>query len=78
MVRCAAKEVRFYETDMSDGIFTDTDFQGSTFFKTNLSRADFRRAKNYTIDLRNNVLKNACFSLPDVLSLLYSLDILIE
>ncbi len=78
MIKCSAKEVRFTETDLSDGVFTDTDFQGSTFFKTNLSHADFRGAKNYSIDVSNNVIKKARFTLPEALSLLYGLDIEIE
>jgi fluoroquinolone resistance protein len=78
MVNCSAKEVRFTETNLSDGVLTDTDFQESTFFKTNLSRADFRRAKNYNIDVTNNIIRSARFSLPEALSLLYGLDIVIE
>lgn len=78
MVKCSAKEARFVETDMSDGIFTGTDFQGSTIFKSNFTRADFRQAKNYNLDVRNNVIKNARFSLPEALSLLYGLEITIE
>lgn len=78
VIRCSAKEVRFVEADLSDSIFTDSDLQGSTFFKTNLSRADLKGAKNYEIDVGNNVIKGARFSLPDVLSLLYSLDIVVD
>lgn len=78
MIRCSAKEVRFVETDLSDSVFTDSDFQASTFFKANLSRADFRGARNYEIDVGNNVIKGARFSLPEVLSLLYSLGIEID
>jgi fluoroquinolone resistance protein len=75
MVKCSAIEARFVETDMTDGVFTGTDFQGSTIFKSNFTRADFRQAKNYNIDIRNNVIKNARFSLPEALSLLYGLEI---
>ncbi|OGO35409.1 MAG: hypothetical protein A2147_03710 [Chloroflexi bacterium RBG_16_57_8] len=78
IVKCCVREASFTEMDMSDGIFTDTDFLGSTFFKTDLSRADFRRAKSYCIDVKNNVIKNARFSLPEVLSLLDGLNIVIE
>jgi fluoroquinolone resistance protein len=78
MIKCSSKEARFVEADMSDGVFTDTDFQGSIFFKSDFSKADFRRAKNYEIDVTNNVLKNALFSLPEALSLLAGLEIKIE
>lgn len=78
MVKCSAIEVRFTEADLTDGVFTDTDFQGSVFFKTQLIRADLRRAKNYSIDVRTNTVKNARFSLPEAMSLLYGLEIEIE
>jgi len=78
MLKCSAREVRFNETNLSDGVFKSTDFQGSTFFKADLSMSDFRQAKNYSIDVKNNLVKNARFSLPEALSLLYGLDIVIE
>jgi len=78
MIKCEAKEVDFIETDLTDGIFTGTDFENSRFFKTNLTNADFKGAKNYMIDARNNTLKKTKFSLPEALSLLNGLDIIIE
>jgi fluoroquinolone resistance protein len=78
MDRCSAREIRFIDANMSDGVFTGTDFTGSTFFKSNLTRADFRRARNYSIDIRNNTVKNARFSLPEALSLLEGLEITVE
>ncbi|MFC1871620.1 pentapeptide repeat-containing protein [Chloroflexota bacterium] len=78
MVNCEAKEVEFIETDLSNGDFKNTDFENSRFFKTNLSGADFRGAINYFIDVKNNILKNAHFSLPEALVLLDSLDIVID
>lgn len=78
MISCDAKEVNFNGTDLRDGIFTGTDLERSIFHKTNLTKADLRGAFNYTIDARNNTLKKTRFSLPDALSLLNSLDIIIE
>lgn len=78
MVNCEAKEVDFIETDLSKGDFRQTDFENSRFFKTNLSSADFRGAKNYSIDVKVNILKKTRFSLPEALLLLNSLDIVIE
>jgi fluoroquinolone resistance protein len=78
MIKCEAKEVDFIETDLTDGVFTGTDFENSRFFKTNLTNADFKGAKNYMIDARNNTLKKTKFSLPEALSLLNGLDIIIE
>jgi fluoroquinolone resistance protein len=78
IIDCEAKEVEFIETDMSHGVFCNTDFTKSRFFKTNLSDADFRGAKNYFIDVRNNVIRKARFSLPEAITLLNSLDIILE
>jgi uncharacterized protein YjbI with pentapeptide repeats len=51
LIACEAKEVEFAEADLSQGDFQRTDFENSVFFKTNLSQADFRGAKNYYIDV---------------------------
>jgi fluoroquinolone resistance protein len=78
MVDCTAKEVDFTETDLSQGTFTNTDFEMTRFFKTNLTGADFKSARNYFIDVRNNTLKDTRFSLPEAVNLLKSLDIILE
>jgi len=78
MVKCQAKEVDFIETDLSGGDFRETDFEKSRFFKTNLSHADFKGARNYLIDPANNVLKKTRFSLPEAMGLLQGLDIILE
>ena len=78
IVNCEAQEADFIEADLSKGIFKNTDFVKSQFFKTNLTEADFRGARNYFIDVRNNTLKRARFSLPVALVLLESLDIILE
>jgi fluoroquinolone resistance protein len=75
---CEAKDVDFTETDLSRGDFQKTDFENSRFFKTNLSQANFKGAINYNIDIKNNLIKNTRFSLPEALSLLNSLDIIID
>lgn len=76
--KCEAKEVAFIETDLSQGVFTGTDFENSRFFKTNLAGADFRGAKNYAISAYHNNLKGAKFSLPEAMNLLYGLEITLE
>jgi uncharacterized protein YjbI with pentapeptide repeats len=78
MINCEAKEADFIETDLTGGIFTRTDFENSRFFKTNLTNADFKGARNYAIDARNDILKKTKFSMPEALSLLNGLDIVIE
>ena len=76
--KCEVKDVDFIETDLKGSTFTANDFESSVFFKTDLSGVDFTHATNYTIDVNNNTLKKTRFSLPEVLSLLNNLDIIIE
>ena len=78
IVKCEAKEVDFTETDLSQGVFRGTDFEKSRFFKTNLSQADFTGARNYYIDVKNNNLKKAHFSMPEAVNLLHTLDIVLD
>jgi uncharacterized protein YjbI with pentapeptide repeats len=78
LIDCEAKEVDFIETDLTNGVFKKTDLENSQFFKTNLSGADFSSARNYSIDVRNNILKKTRFSMPEALALLDGLDIIIE
>jgi fluoroquinolone resistance protein len=78
IIKCEAKEVDFTETDLSHADLKGTDFEKSRFFKTNLAYADFKGAQNYYIDARVNSLKQTKFSLPEALSLLNGLDIVLE
>jgi len=75
---CEAKEVDFTETDLSNGDFRKTDFEKSRFYNTNLTNADFRGARNFYIDVKNNTLKKTRFSFPEAITLLNGLDIIIE
>ena len=75
IVECKAKDVDFRECDCTEANFTHTDFENSLFGKTNLTKADFSEAANYNIDIFNNVIKNAKFSMPEVINLLNSLEI---
>lgn len=75
IIECDAKEVDFRESNCSEAEFTHTDFAGSFFGQTNLTKANFTDAINYTIDAFNNEIKKAKFSLPEAICLLDSLDI---
>jgi uncharacterized protein YjbI with pentapeptide repeats len=75
MEKCIAKEVNFSNTDLTDSSLRYTDFSGTMFSHTNLTRTDFYKATNYNIDPVNNTLKKTRFILPEALSLLYNLDI---
>ena len=50
----------------------------SILVDTDLSRANLSKARNYQIDASQNVLKGARFSLPEAMSLLYSMDIILD
>jgi uncharacterized protein YjbI with pentapeptide repeats len=74
---CVAIDVDFREANLSRADFTGTDLSRSLFSSTDLSEADLSRARNYQIDPGQNRLKQARFSLPEAMSLLYSLDIVL-
>jgi uncharacterized protein YjbI with pentapeptide repeats len=75
---CEAKEVDFTEADLTNSDLQNTDFENSRFYNTNLSGADFRGARNFYIDVKNNILKKTRFSFAGAVTLLNSLDIIIE
>ena len=75
ITECIAKDVDFREADLTEAVFTGTDLSESLFNGTNLTEADLSRSRNYHIDPGRNVLKRAKFSMPEAMSLLYSLDI---
>ena len=75
---CVAKDVDFSEADLTQANCRNTDFSDSRFAATNLTEADFTGATNYIIVANQNTLKRTKFSLPEAMSLLYSLDIILE
>jgi uncharacterized protein YjbI with pentapeptide repeats len=78
VTNCTAKETDFTEADISEGNFEGTDFEGTRFLKTKLMKANFKNARNYSIDIRNNTIKGAQFSFPEAMSLLNGLEITID
>ena len=76
--KCIAKEVDFSDADLKLADCTYTDFENSRFSNTDLTETDLRGATNYFIVPHLNILKKTKFSLPDALSLLYNLDIIIN
>jgi uncharacterized protein YjbI with pentapeptide repeats len=75
LIDCAAIEVDFREADLAEADFGGSDLSGSLFMHTNLQAADLSRARDYTINPAENQLKGAKFSLPEAMTLLFSLDI---
>jgi fluoroquinolone resistance protein len=77
IVRCSAKGADFAEADLTQANCTGTDFTESRFLHTDLTEADFTGATNYSIAASMNTLKKTKFALPEVIGLLYGLDIII-
>jgi fluoroquinolone resistance protein len=77
VTKCSAQEVEFSDADLTNANFSGTDLAKSRFRKTNLTRANFEDATNYSIDVTNNTITKARFSLPEALSLLNGLDIVL-
>ncbi len=77
MSKCIARDVSFEEADLSQADCTLTDFTDSRFLRTNLTDTDFSGATNYSIAANLNIIKRTKFSLPEAMSLLYGLDIIL-
>lgn len=76
--RCIAEDVDFTEADLTEADCTHTNFLSARFNQTNLTKANFDDALNYQIDIRHNTTKEARFSLPEAISLLRGLDIVLS
>lgn len=74
---CIATDVDFREADLTKADFAGTDLSESLFLSTNLTEADLSTARNYHIPPEQNILKQAKFSLPEAMALLYSMDIVL-
>ena len=77
LTKCMAQDVSFEDANLTQANCTATDFTNSRFLHTNLTQADFTGATNYSIAANQNTLKKTKFSLPEAMSLLYSLDIIL-
>jgi len=77
-VDCRAREADFAESDLRGAVFARTDLLGSRFFGADLSAADLRGAFDYLIDARQTKMKKTRVSLPEAVSLLAGLDVVLE
>lgn len=72
---CLAKDTDFRETVLAGADFGGTDLSGALFRATDLTKANLAGALNYSINVKENKVKDARFSLPEAMALLYCLDI---
>jgi fluoroquinolone resistance protein len=77
IVDCVACDADFAEADLTQANCAGTDFKDSRFLHTDLTEADFTGATNYAIAANLNVLRRTRFALPEAMSLLYGLDIIL-
>jgi uncharacterized protein YjbI with pentapeptide repeats len=77
IIRCKAHEVYFWETNLTQADFSKTDLENSQFKNCNLTKADLSTARSYAISPQANILKEARFSLPEAVSLLNHLGIIL-
>lgn len=75
IIDCAAVDVDFRESNLTNANLSGTDLSDSLFLETDLTNANFQSAYNYHIHPGKNTLTGAKFSLPEAISLLYSMDI---
>jgi len=76
-IDCDIIETDFAGTDLSGTDFSGTGFQSVTFHATMLRKADFSAARNYRINPHTCDIKGALFSMPEAVSLLEELGILL-
>ena len=64
--------------DLREAQFTKSSLEESIFENTNLTKADFSEAIDYTINPERNKIKKAKFSMPEVLGLLKEFNIIVK
>ena len=75
---CILKDCEFQNTSLKRVIFKNSNLQKSHFHQCKLAEADFTSAKNYFISIERNDVKKAKFSMPEALSLIEGLGVIIE
>lgn len=75
---CSLIEVDFTETNLKGVSFDNSDLSRAMFESTNLEEADFRIAHSFSIDPRQNQVKNAKFHKNNLEGLLYRYKLDIE
>lgn len=75
---CSIKNAEFEESNLEGTVFYNTNLAESVFNRCNLKNCDMREAHNYFIDIKNNNVKDIKVSLPEAITLLTGIDIIVE
>ncbi|OHV08397.1 pentapeptide repeat-containing protein [Kushneria phosphatilytica] len=75
MISCRIHRVDFSEANCEQIDFSGSDLEDTIFNRTRLRGANFIDATHYSINILENDIKNARFSLPEAVALLDGLDI---
>ncbi|NIF20382.1 pentapeptide repeat-containing protein [Candidatus Pantoea multigeneris] len=75
LIECKLQAVDFSEAQCEEADFSGSDLTHATFHHTRLTGANFAWAHGYNINVLNNEVKNARFTLPEAATLLTGLGI---
>lgn len=75
---CSFVSATFSNTKLMRAVFDDCDLHQCMFHKADLSRASFVTSRNYYMNAETNTLHKTAFSLPEAVSLLANLDIVLK
>lgn len=75
---CSLVESSFDHTNLRHAVFDDCDLSRCRFSQADLSHADFTTSRNYYVNAGENTLHKTRFSLPEAVSLLGNLDIVLK
>lgn len=75
---CRLTASTFSNTRLRNAVFDDCDLSQCRFHNADLSFADFRTSRNYFVNAEANTLNKTRFSLPEAVSLLANLNIVID
>jgi fluoroquinolone resistance protein len=76
--KCSLKMADFSMASLKNANFSGSNLEGAALSNCNLEKSDFRGAVNYHIDVNHCFVKGAKFSVPEVLALLSSFEVVIE
>ena len=75
---CRARSLDFEGANLTRANFHNADLEGARFVHCDLTEADFTGATQYQINASENTLHKTRFNLPEAISLLHGLDIILE